>query len=134
MFAWPAWQTAQQVNKRGFALSDESGKLKGIKQQLAVLARRKKSRDWNWNPDCPTEWQPTQVIDPRSSNPFTHDGAWDFIAERLEQENTVIEEVILDNPPKKKAYVLRESTAHGEIYIKIHFGNGGKIKGRSFHY
>jgi len=109
-------------------------KLDAIKKELAVLARRKRARDVRWSRDCPTEWQPEQVIDPRTGTYFTRNGAWDFIAEQLETEGKDIKPKVLDKPLGKKAYELIVGTKQGKIYIKVHFGNGGKIVGRSFHY
>jgi hypothetical protein len=105
-----------------------------IKGELARLARKKKARQVDWSRQYPTEWTPTKVIDPRSEEPFTRDGAWEFLAEKLEDQNTLIEEIDLDRLPGKKAYVMKIPSANGEIYIKVQFGNGGKIKGWSFHY
>jgi hypothetical protein len=105
-----------------------------IKKQLAFLARQKKSRIVPWEKDLPKKWWFSGVIDPRSNMPFTPDGAWDFIAEKLEERGTTIEEITLDKPQGKKAYVLHVDTVHGEIYIKVHFGEGNTIVGRSFHY
>lgn len=98
------------------------------------MARQKRAREVRWSRDCPIEWQPQQVIDPRTGTCFTPNGAWDFIAEQLEKEGTSIIPKQLDKPQGKTGYVLKIGTVDGEIYIKIHFGNGGKIVGRSFHY
>ena len=98
------------------------------------MARQKRARVVQWTRDCPTEWQPQQVVDPRTNNYFTPNGAWEFIAEQLEAKDPNIDTKILDKPPWKKAYILLIQTKEGVIYIKVHFGKGGKIVGRSFHY
>jgi hypothetical protein len=110
-------------------------KLDAIKRHIAVLLKRK-SYMVPHGPEYPTKWWIDGVIDPRSGQPFTYPGAWDFIAERLKERGTTIEEIPLDKPQGKKAYVLRERTKDGIIYIKVHFGIGKEdiIMGRSFHY
>jgi len=110
--------------------------LESIRKQLAILAGRKSARTTEWTRGCPTEWQPTKVIDPRTDNdsPFTPDGAWDFVVQKLLDPEMAIQEVRLSNPADKKGYVLHVDTDQGPIYIKVQFGNGGKIIGRSFHY
>lgn len=108
--------------------------LEQIKKQLAFLARQKQALIIPYEEKKPSKWWFGNVTDPRSGNYFTYIGAWDFIAEKLEEEDTSIEEITLDKPPGKKAYVLHVDTTHGEIYIKVHFGHGNTIVGRSFHY
>lgn len=117
---------------------DESiDRLKRIKSELArlALAQPKKACIPNWTPNCPTEWKPTEVIDPRTEMPFTYPGAWDFISEMLQKPETILEEIELEKPRGKKGYVLKVKTKYGVIYIKLQFGHtGGTIIGRSFHY
>lgn len=110
-------------------------KLNAIKHHIAVLIRRK-AYVVGHMPEYPVDWSHGEVIDPRSGQPFTHPGAWDFIAEKLEEKGTTIEEITLEKPEGRKAYVLREPTRDGIIYIKVHFGGheGNIIVGRSFHY
>jgi hypothetical protein len=110
-------------------------KLKAIKRHLAVLIRRK-AYIVAEGPEYPTKWWFGKVKDPRTENYFTHSGAWDFIAEKLEEKGTKIREIQLDKPPEKKGYELLEHTKWGIIYIKIHFGFGENniVWGRSFHY
>ncbi len=108
--------------------------LKQIKKQLAFLARQKQACIIPYEEEKPGKWWFGRVKDPRSGDYFTYSGAWDFIAEKLEEKGTNIEEITLDKPPGEKAYVLHVDTAHGEIYIKVHFGKGNTIIGRSFHY
>jgi len=109
-------------------------RLRTIKHQLAVLIRRGRRRV-PFEQEYPKKWCFGEVVDPRSRKYFTPLGAWDFIAEQLEEVGTTITEVKLEKPPGKKAYVLKTPTRDGTIYIKIHFGIGGNIViGRSFHY
>jgi hypothetical protein len=123
----------QQVNKGCLAVSDK-GRLKSIKQQLAVLIRRGNYRV-PFEKEYPKKWCFGEVVDPRSRKYFTPAGAWDFIAEQLEERGTTITEVILEKPPGKKGYVLKTPTRDGIMYVKIQFGVGGNIVlGRSFHY
>ena len=112
---------------------DIEKKITRIRIELARLARSRKTRDFKWTPECPTEWQPTKVIDPRTQEPFTLAGAWEFVAERLEDSSIEVLEKIMDKPSGKKAYEMKIPTKHSKIYIKVQFGYGGKIKGRSFH-
>lgn len=106
-----------------------------IKTELARLAKSERARITRWTKDCPTEWRPTTVTDPRSGLKFTLPGAWDFIAEQLQNRETILEEIIMDKPRGSKGYVMKIKTEDGEIYIKLQFGKtGGTIQGRSFHY
>ena len=83
--------------------------------------------------DMPTEWRPTEVVNPESKMPFTPAGAWHLVADKLEEGHPV-EEVRLRNPSGKTGYVLKVDVGQGRrIYIKLQFGNGYVI-GRSFHY
>jgi hypothetical protein len=112
----------------------EKAKLDAIKRHIGVLVRRK---DYvvPHDPRYPTRWWFGGVTDPRSGKPFTPFGAWDFIAEKLDETGTRIKEIAMDKPPGTKGYVLREPTKWGIIYIKVQFGGEGRvIFGRSFHY
>lgn len=116
-------------------MDDSIDKLKRIKSELSRLAQSKKAWKTNWTPNHPTEWKPTEVIDPRTNMPFTYPGAWDFIGEMLQKPETILEETELKKPQGKKGYVLKVKTEFGTIYIKLQFGHkGGTIIGRSFHY
>jgi hypothetical protein len=110
-------------------------KLRATKKHIAVLVGRN-AYIVPHGSDYPTKWWFDTVVDPRSGAPFTHAGAWDFISEKCREPGTEIVEVTLKKPPGKMAYVLREPTKHGTIYIKVHFGGakGDLIVGRSFHY
>jgi hypothetical protein len=112
----------------------DKGRLKLIKHQLAVLIRRG-NRNVPFSEEYPTKWWFGQVIDPRSHKYFTPVGAWDFIAENLEDPGTKIREIVLEKPEGRKAYELLLPTKKDVIYIKIHFGGkGDTVIGRSFHY
>jgi hypothetical protein len=73
------------------------------------------------------------VLDPRSGNLFTDFSAWEFIVELLTSGHP-IEEIVLDIPPGKKAYVLKtdEKTGYPSIYIKLQLLSGC-VLARSFH-
>lgn len=110
----------------------EKEKLKAVKKHLAVLIKQSK-RVVAY--DLSKKWWPTDVKDPRSGECFTPAGAWDFIAEQLEQRGTVIKKIELKEPPGRKGYVLLIRTKEGIIYVKLHFGGtGDTVIGRSFHY
>jgi hypothetical protein len=75
------------------------------------------------------------VIDPRSEDrePFTQDGAWNFIIELLESGHPMAQKA-LKVPAGKSGYVLIVASGEPEpIYIKLEIGSGVVI-GRSFHY
>lgn len=103
-----------------------------VRRHLLVLARRKSAWDVVFTKARPKEWRPGSVIDPSSNQPFTNQGAKDFVVGLLESDHP-LEEITLDTPPEKKGYVMRVGTKSGRIYIKLELGSG-KIIGRSFHY
>ncbi len=96
---------------------------------MAVLARQRRKCILGW----PRDWRPTEVVNPATGEPFTAWGAWEFIAELLERGHA-LEEVVLDNPPGKRAYVMRVDLQRDrpQLYIKVQLGSGFII-GRSFH-
>lgn len=104
-----------------------------IRKELAALAANKKKRVSSFSRPMPTEWNPLQVLHPRTGFPFSDAGAWAFIADLLESD-VELKKVTLDKPPGKEAYVMKVDgcQARPKIYIKIHFGSNG-IVGRSFH-
>jgi hypothetical protein len=106
--------------------------VESIRHQLVVLCRRKKARKTEWSVHCPTEWQPSTVIDPQSGLPFTDAGAWEFVADRLE-DGSQLESVQLDKPPGSTGYVLKIPLDSRKLYVKLQLGSGSVI-GRSFHY
>ena len=79
---------------------------------------------------------------PETGEPFSGPGVpWEFIAKVLE-EGCEIQTITLRKPPgDKKGYVLKVPGGLHErgvqrpvIYIKLMFGNGSMVWGRSFHY
>ena len=106
---------------------------KQIRLEAAILARRKKARSVKFSREAPCEWQPQAVNDPKTGTVFTRDGAWEFIAGKLEDKNQSVRWVELRKPPGKKAFQMIVGHSDGDIYIKFQLG-AGKIKGRSFHY
>lgn len=105
-----------------------------VRDEFIRLAASKRSRSSEFTPQCPTEWRPHSVIDPRTSQPFTDAGAWDYVVEML-HAGIPLEQVDLEKPPGKKGYVLR-LPAGGDspfIYVKLQRGSG-RVIGRSFHY
>ena len=104
-----------------------------IRKELAALAANKKKRVSSFSRSMPTEWNPLQVLHPRTGFPFSDAGAWAFIADLLDSD-VELEKMTLDTPPGKEAYVMKVDGYKGrpKIYIKIHFGSNG-IVGRSFH-
>jgi len=103
--------------------------LSSIRKQLATLTGRKRARRYGW----PRDWQPGTVTNPEDGNPFTMQGAWEFIAELLSQ-GVELEHVIIDEAKGgKSAYVIKTELNNRQLYIKLQLGNGCII-GRSFHY
>lgn len=117
----------------GAGQPDEAGQaLEAVRHQLAVLCRRSRCQKLGW----PRDWAPGSVVDPRDAarQVFTERGVWEFIAEVLES-GVSIEEIELQTPAGKKAYVLIADGGEKRppIYIKLQLGSG-QIIGRSFHY
>jgi hypothetical protein len=111
-------------------LDPKSDDLEEHRRQMIVLIRSKRRVIPR---DIPTDWRPTQVLSHESQLPFTPSGAWQLIADKLE-EGHPLEELVLKNPAGKIAYVMKIDAEPGRrIYIKLQFGNGCVI-GRSFHY
>jgi hypothetical protein len=103
------------------------------RRQLARLARQKKRR--RVPRELPCTWQPWTVSNPEGNQPFTDAGAWEFTARLLEDsEGQMVEVITLDHPRGQLAYVMRCAVPGGELYIKVHYGHGPSILGRSFHY
>ena len=86
-----------------------------------------------WSPDLPSKWWFGKIVDPRTGMPFTPSGAWDFIAEQLQDESTQIAVIDLEKPPNEKGYVLKISVTEGTIYVKLQMGRENVVIGRSFH-
>lgn len=107
-------------------------KLGDVRHQLLQLAKRRRAWDVEFTTTRPKDWSPKSVVDPLFNQPFTDQGAKDFIAELLENGHP-IEEIALDTPLGKMGYVMKVETEGGKIYIKLELGSG-KIIGRSFHY
>jgi len=82
----------------------------------------------------PSKWHPEQVLDPRSNQCFTENGAWEFVTELLENGHGV-EEIVLQDPAGKMGYVMKVAIGAGRppLYVKLQLGSGVVI-GRSFHY
>lgn len=107
-------------------------KLEDVRHQLLQLSKRRRAWDVGFTRERPKDWSPKSVVDPSFNQPFTDQGAKDYVAELLENGHH-IEEITLDTPPGKKGYVMKVETDGGNIYIKLELGSG-KIIGRSFHY
>lgn len=104
------------------------------RRQLARLARQKRNR--RVPRELPCTWQPWSVINPEDNQPFTDAGAWEFTAQLLEDtEGQNVEVITLtERPAGTTAYVMKRDLPTGELYIKVHYGRGPSILGRSFHY
>lgn len=103
------------------------------RRQLARLARQRSKR--RIPHELPCTWQPWTVINPEDSQPFTDAGAWEYTARLLEDTGgQSVELITLDNPAGKTAYVMKCDLPTGQLYIKVHYGHGPSILGRSFHH
>lgn len=84
----------------------------------------------------PHRWQFRTVIDPSTSEPFTLDSSWDYVAHLLGEEATELEaiELTASGPDLgKTAYVMKEPLRGTILYVKVRPGSGVVI-GYSFHY
>lgn len=107
-------------------------KLETIRHEiLSVLRRGKSARTTAWTRERPTDWRPTQCVDPRTGEYFTEAGAWEYIEELLIGGHP-LEQIELEMPPGRIGYVLLVKRTPRDIYIKLQLGSG-KIHGRSFH-
>ena len=80
----------------------------------------------------PTHWNPTNVLHPQTGDPFTPDGAWEFVRQLL-VGGADVETIVLDKPPGRTGYIIKTAgRGDEEIYIKLELGSG-KVIGRSFH-
>jgi len=107
-------------------------RLDAIRKHLAVLIKRGQ-HVVAYEDDSPSKWWFGTIVDPRTGTYFTPSGAWEFIAEQLLDKGNQVRETQLKKPPGKKAYELRVRTQQGVIYVKIQFGEGDTVIGRSFH-
>lgn len=103
-----------------------------IRRELIIRARQKDRRRSAFTDLRPCVWKPEDVLT-EYGIPFTSEGAWQFIADQLE-DGQPLEEVALHNPPGEVAFVMKiDIGAHVPIYIKIQLHRDW-ILGRSFHY
>ena len=107
-----------------------------VRHQLAILARRPRSRVTEFNLDRPTDWRPGSVRNPSGmlDTHFTDAAAWDLIASKLESKHNV-DTVTLRKPPGATGYVMKIDLEPDAptLYVKLELGSG-TIWGRSFHY
>jgi hypothetical protein len=84
----------------------------------------------------PSRWEPTSVSDPATSETLTDAGAWEFIADLIE-DHCAIELVQLREPPGTIGYVMKVEIgrAKQQLYIKVTLNKKRTaVIGRSFHY
>jgi hypothetical protein len=117
------------IVKECMAAHSPSDDLSDVARRLAKLAR---SRDTRVVPkNLPCDWRPQCIISPISGAYFTTHGAWDFIADLLDQGFPITEKT-MDVPPGSIGYEMAYASELTTIYIKVQFGHG-VIIGRSFH-
>ncbi len=82
----------------------------------------------------PTRWRPQTVNEPESGLPFTDRGAWNFVADCIE-EGHELQERFLRKPEGARGYVMhiRLEANRSLLYVKVELV-GGRLWGRSFHY
>ena len=99
-------------------------------RQLAQNCRRKDMRSLGF----PRDWQPYKIQNPEFPGyTFTDISAWEFIADKLEQDPK-FDVIPLDNPKGAKALVMKIPLPSDQVlYIKVQIGSGIKAIGRSFH-
>ena len=108
--------------------------LTAIRAELIRLCRNRKTRGVFFTREAPCDWKPMTVVHPKFGMYFTYSGAWEFLADLLE-EGHEIEEEVLSNPPGERAYVMRVDVGpnYPKLYVKIQI-KSGCVLGRSFHY
>jgi len=104
------------------------------RHQLTILVRRRKNRFVSKNKNRPCKWFPTKVWNPATQQWFTQAGAWEIVADKLE-EGEKLSAITLEHPPGRVGYVMVFRLAEGQplIYVKLELGSGN-VFGRSFHY
>lgn len=108
-----------------------------ISQQIRIeiirRARDKRLRTAKFTKQEPCEWRPWQVLHPKSGLPFSDAGAWNFIADLLEDGHEAAT-IILDKPPGMEGYEIVADGFRGcpKIYIKVTLPTN-TVHGRSFH-
>ena len=81
---------------------------------------------------APTHWNPGEVVDPASGQPFTDEGAWLHVQSLIAGGCNIVP-VVLEKPPGKTGWVMRFADGIGaNVYVKLQLGSGLVI-GRSFH-
>jgi hypothetical protein len=117
----------------------DPGNIERVRRELATLARRPDRRMVGWDDGLPSEWTPDRVFNPETGQYISRAYAWHLTAELFESDQPV-KLVTLDCPPGIPAYVMevqldpRNPPRQPPLYIKVHFGRGGWVVGRSFHY
>ena len=105
-----------------------------IRHQLVTLVRRG-DRTAEFTRARPTDWRPEDVPNPNGLllPYFDDDSAWELIASSIEDGHDV-ETIILDQPPGKRAYIMKIDLNPGRplLYVKLELGSG-EVIGRSFH-
>ena len=100
---------------------------------LVQRVRSRKSRTKEFHLDRPVDWRPGEVRNPNGILDlcFTDITAWGFIADRLEDGETV-EVVPLRKPKGARGYVMKVELGPEVVYVKLQLTTS-KVVGRSFH-
>lgn len=103
-----------------------------IRRLLTQRAQSRRTRTTVFTAARPTHWAPQEVTCPTSGEPFTPEGAWAFVVEKL-AGGEPIDTVELEKPPGATGYVMIcDGTGGQKIYIKLQLGSD-QVIGRSFH-
>ena len=108
--------------------------LDAFRKKLTELCRSATCRTVPRTRDMPCRWFPDRVTDPETGSNFTATGAWDYVAEILENGHpfTILK---MEKPEGSWAFVMKTFDRNGgsQIYIKLQL-YPGIVVGRSFHY
>jgi hypothetical protein len=100
--------------------------------QLSKRASSRKTRTSAFSPRAPTKWHPTSLLDPATSEPFTEDSCWSFVAEAIDA-GAPVEVIELKRPAGKRGFVMKlAGYATTTIYVKLQLLSE-TVLGRSFH-
>lgn len=104
-----------------------------LRKAICRLASSRRTRVVPRSKEMPCDWRPTQITNPVTNTPYTEEGAWALIVERVEAGEP-IEAIRLEQPPDKIGYVMNFKIAEGRpnLYVKVQLSSSS-IVGRSFH-
>ena len=103
-----------------------------LRREMANMCASKRTRSEAFSTAQPTEWRPTDAIDPTTKAPCTSSAAWSLVEQYVRGNGPIIP-VLLKKPPGRTGYTFHLRDGDGNrIYVKLQIGSG-KVFGRSFH-